>query len=86
MFYHEIYGKSESVIEKISSFNIINRILENYEEVINYDESCEYRAINYYKSRIKCTIFEQLNQMDNFNFGKLDTENDSKILYFQAMK
>lgn len=69
---------------KISSFNIINRILENYEEVIKYDESCEYRAINYYKSRIKCTIFEQLNQMDSFNFGKLDTENDSKILYFPS--
>ncbi len=78
-FLEEVLGFSPS--ETITSYDLINRVINNYEDVVKYDETANYRALNYYKSRIKCAIFEKMSEFEKFNFGKLDCSNDSKILF-----
>lgn len=67
--------------EKISSYQLVKCLIKNYKEVLKYDASEELRIINYYKSRIKCAIFEQLSEFEQFNFGKINTTDTSKLLY-----
>ena len=75
-FLREILNlKKENVF--INSYEVIYNILQNY-------KSNDNRVINYYKSRIKCAIFNKMNEFEMFNFGKLNTENSSKILYVQS--
>lgn len=73
--------KFDDVNDKITSYKFAEAIVNNYEEVARYDEESEYMAINYYKSRVKCAIFERMNEFENFNFGKLLTDDNSLILY-----
>jgi len=67
--------------EKITSYGIVQSLLDNYEKVIKYDSSNSNRAINYYKARIKCAIFDKMINFEKFNFGKLDTKDESKLLF-----
>lgn len=64
---------------RISSYQLLTKILDNYEEVIKHDSSEKYRALNYYKSRIKCAIFEKISEFERFNFGKVESAVKDKI-------
>lgn len=68
-------------IDRITSYELTKAIVNNYEEVVRYDEQAENRAINYYKSRIKCAIFERMSEFEKFNFGKLYTHDNTLLLY-----
>lgn len=37
--------------------------------------------MNYYKSRIKCSIFDKISEFEKFNFAKIDSEEYSKVLF-----
>lgn len=80
VFLKEVLGL-ERTETNITSYIIVKSILENYEEVIKHDENTQKRALNYYKSRIKCAIFDKISDFEKFNFGKLETNDDSKILF-----
>ena len=67
--------------ETITSYELLKSILTNYKEVIKYDEQARYRLINYYKSMVKCSIFEKISEFEVFNFGKLEQKDNTKILY-----
>lgn len=69
---------------KVKSYDVVKRIIENYEEIIRYDEKSQNRALNYYKSRIKCEIFDKISDFEKFNFGKLDTQDESKLLFMAS--
>jgi len=65
----------------VNSYNVVKSILDNYEEVIKYDGFTNTRALNYYKSRIKCAIFDKISDFEKFNFGKLETKDGTKLLF-----
>lgn len=79
-FLTEVLGFDLSV-DKINSYGLTKAIVEHYKDVVKYDEQAENRVINYYKSRIKCAIFERLSDFEKFNFGKLFTQDDTLLLY-----
>ena len=70
-----------NVNDRITSYEVLKAILDNYEEVVKYEENGNLRAINYYKSRIKCSIFDKISEFEKFNFAKLETSDDSKLLF-----
>ena len=61
-------------IPNYSSFNLLEKILENADKVIEYDNNNENKekAINYYKCSVKCTIFNRLIDFEKFNFGVIN--------------
>ena len=78
-FLTEVLGLDKS--DRITSYEVIKSILDNYEEVIKYDESGNLRVMNYYKSRIKCSIFDKISEFEKFNFAKIDDGSYSKLLF-----
>lgn len=60
--------------QNISSYNLLELILEHAEEVARYDNDLSHRekAINYYKSGIKSEIFNKLSDFEQFNFGAIN--------------
>ena len=75
----EVLGLDKT--QKISSYELLLSILNNYEEVARYDEQARYKILNYYKSMIKCSIFEKITAFQQFNFGKLLQPDNSILLY-----
>lgn len=71
----------DRIKNRITSFELIEKILINRDKIIDYDNSTTDRIINYYKARIKCAIFDRMSDFEKFNFAKLNTENESKILF-----
>ena len=67
--------------DKITSYKLTEAIVNNFEDVVRYDEQTDYRTLNYYKSRIKCAIFERMSEFEKFNFGKLYTHDNTLLLY-----
>ncbi len=56
--------------EQLSSYMLLERIIENMDKVLDYDhdkQAC--MAINYYRVGIKCNIFSKLADLSNFNYG-----------------
>ena len=53
----------------ISSFELINLLIDNMDKVLEYDSKNSSKALNYYKVSIKCDIFSKLSDLANFNYG-----------------
>ncbi len=60
--------------ENLASYELLELLIENSEKVIEHDNNILNRdkAINYYKSGIKCQIFRRLSNFDKFNFGAIN--------------
>ena len=60
--------------QNLSSYELLELILENAEKVAEYDNDRRYKekAINYYKSGIKSEIFNKLSDFEQFNFGAIN--------------
>ena len=58
----------------MSSFQLLELILEHMEEVARADNNPNIttRAINYYKSAIKCAIFNKFSNFEKFNFAVIN--------------
>ena len=69
---------------KISSYHLINAIINNYQNVAEYDAINDKKIINYYKVRIKCGIFDKMSDFEKFNFIKLNANDNQKILFTQS--
>jgi len=79
-FFSDILG-IDITTTKINSFDLVQEILNNKDKIIDYDCNAKSRVINYYKARIKCAIFDKISDFEKFNFIKLGTDNQSKILF-----
>ena len=77
-----------------SSFDLFETILEYSDKIIELDNDPNNKAklINYYKSQIKCNIFNKLSDFEKFNFlainynpedGKYDYDNQ-KMLFIPS--
>ena len=56
------------------SFGLLELIFENMDKIVELDNdpTNRYKAINYYKSSIKCEIFKKLSDFSKFNFISLN--------------
>lgn len=79
-----IFGVSAS---DFTSFDLLNMILENIEKVAEADNDIHSKAkfINYYKSAIKCEIFNKFNDFEKFNYAVINSDKedieDKKLLF-----
>lgn len=56
--------------DAINSYTILQRIIENSDKVINFDKSQDnIKIMNYYKTSVKCDIFQKLGNLTSFNYG-----------------
>ena len=55
-----------------SSYTILNRIIENGDEVIRNDRSNYNKFLNYYRLMVKTSCFDKLSDFNDFNFGFID--------------
>lgn len=71
----EVFGISPEI--SLTSYNLLELILENSDKVIEYDndQNVKEKVINYYKSGIKCAIFNKLSDFDEFNFATINYKN-----------
>lgn len=85
-FFKESRAKLFNVkTDNFSSFELLEMILENADKIAENDNNPKSREkfINYYKSSIKCEIFNKLSDFDKFNFGAINDE-ASKLLFMQS--
>ncbi|MBE6160627.1 MAG: hypothetical protein E7158_00195 [Firmicutes bacterium] len=66
----EVFGSDEA----LSSFELLQAIVENMEKVaqLDNDENNKAKAINYYKSAVKCAIFNSFSDFGKFNFATIN--------------
>ena len=71
----EVFGTSEC---NFSSYNLVELIIENMEKVAELDNDPKNtaKAINYYKSSVKCGIFNKLSDFSKFNFICIDNNRE----------
>ena len=70
--------------QNFSSFELLETILEHSEKIIELDNDPSYRIklLNYYKSQIKCNIFNKLSNFENFDFAAINYDpKDGKFAY-----
>lgn len=73
--YFDKYRKNVFNIKSndFTSYELVELILENMEKVAEYDNSTRAaKAINYYKSSVKCSIFNKLSDFSKFNFAAIN--------------
>lgn len=79
--YRKIVLKTET--SNITSYELLGLLIEHAKDVAEYDNSThKEKAINYYKSGIKSTIFKKLSDFEQFNFGAINYDpKDNKYDY-----
>src|SRR5574344_2192705 len=70
--------------DTINSFELVKLLLLNKEKVLNFDyenaqKNNNIRAINYYKTSIKCDIFNKMANLSEFNYGCINFNKDKFI-------
>lgn len=67
---YSVLGFSQD--DYLSSYNVLNRIVENGDKVIKSDEINFNKFLNYYKIMIKTSCFDTLAEFNEFNFGVIN--------------
>lgn len=72
----------------MTSFELLELIIENKEKVAQADNDSRNRAkaINYFKSSIKSQIFRKIINLQNFNFGAINFFGDKKEVDYEKEK
>ena len=73
-YFNNYRSKVFNTAEKLSSYELLECILENKEKVAMEDNNPrnQAKAINYYKSAVKCGIFQKFSDFEKFNFGAIN--------------
>ena len=60
--------------DDITSYELLEEILANKEKIAELDNNPDnpMKAINYYKSAVKCAIFEKFSTFEKFNFAAIN--------------
>lgn len=62
---------------KISSFEILNLILDNFEDIMQFDKrEGGIKVLNYYKVYIKSYIFSKLGNLSDFKYGCINFDKE----------
>ena len=73
-----------TITSDFTSFDLLEMLIDNQDKVIEHDNNIKnkLKAINYYKSSIKCAIFRKLSDFDKFNFAAINyNPGDDKFEY-----
>ena len=91
MYRSEVFG---TLSNDFNSYRLLELLLEHKEKVaeMDNDPNNSAKAINYYKSAIKCTIFKKFSHFDKFNFAAINFVGNypnvdytkEKILFMQS--
>lgn len=75
-------------LSDISSYELIELIIENMDCValLDNDRDNKAKAINYYKSSIKCAIFNKLCNFDKINFGAINYTGNREEFNYDKQK
>lgn len=70
----------------LTSYDLLSLILEHSDKVIELDNDPKnsLKVINYYKSGIKCAIFNKLSDFDKFNFAVINKDANSKLFFIPS--
>lgn len=63
----------------ISSYDMINLLVDNMYKVMEYEKNRSGKVINYYKVFIKSDIFRKLADLSNFNYGCINFDKERLI-------
>lgn len=72
------------ITSQVSSFELLELILEHADRIIELDNDSSNikKVINYYKSQIKCIIFQKFSDFQKFDFGAINYDpKDGKYEY-----
>jgi len=58
-----------SEYEQITTYDFLNSILENLDKLIKLDKDNNNAFLNYFRIKVKCSIFNKLSNFSEFNFG-----------------
>lgn len=72
----DVFGTSAS---DMSSYELLELIIENMEKVAEFDNdpNNKAKAINYYKSAIKCGVFSRFSDFKEFNFAAINDDSSN---------
>ena len=68
-FFSKLRQNILNIDGNVSSYDLITRIIENKDMVLEHDANNKVRFLNYYKVSIKCDIFNKLVDLSHFNYG-----------------
>lgn len=80
------------------SYTLLEKLLENIDDVMEYDYKAGGKIFNYYRIMVKCSIFDKLSDFSRFNFGIINFDknlyaeksgnsfsgNSEKLLYVES--
>lgn len=72
----------------ISSYDLLELIIENKEKVaeLDNDQNNPAKAVNYYKSAVKCAIFNKFSSFESFNFAAINYLGDKENIDYEKSK
>ena len=65
--------------EYLNSYTLLKSIIENKQDVINFDKNNYLKVLNYYKVSVKSDIFSKLGNLADFNFGCINFNKDEFV-------
>lgn len=83
----KVFGTTAS---DFSSFDLLNMIVDNIDKIAELDNDISNSAkfINYYKSAIKCEIFNKFSNFEQFNYAVINSDkediDDKKLLFIPS--
>ena len=76
--YFNLYRQEVLKLDYIpKSYELLQLIIDNMDEVLKFDYNCNGKALNYYRIMVKCAIFEKLSDFSRFNFGVINFDKDT---------
>ena len=80
-----VFGTSA---DDFNSYTLLELIIENMDKIaeLDNDPNVSEKVINYYKSAIKCSIFNKFSNFDKFNFGAINYIGDKDEVEYENQK
>jgi len=71
-FRQNIFGSADEV----KSYELLEKIIENGDSIIKYEQDSNRCFLNYYRINIKCGIFGKIADLSKFNYGCINLDKD----------
>lgn len=62
--------------ERVPSYELLTRVIENADLVMEYEKEIGKCLLNYYQIGIKCAIFDKVTDLSKFNYGCIEFDKE----------